>query len=973
MRLFIVSSVITLVLGAAGSASAELEEISPNSAPVASATSLLVAEDGSVDVLAQASDDDGDAVSFVVTTPPSHGALSGVGPDWTYTPLANYHGSDAFTFVASDGQSASPPVTVDIEVAPVADAPSAADAAVATDEDAAMHVELGGVDADGDAVSFSIVSGPSHGQLSGHAPQLVYTPDANYSGSDSFSFVASDGELTSAPATIQIDVAPVNDAPVAGGAEVSVDEDGSTPVLLAGVDVDGDAVTWTVVSGPEHGTVTGTAPALVYWPTANYFGRDSIVFVVNDGQTDSSPAEIDIVVAPVADAPFADDLLVGADEDSPVSIALSGQDVDGDAVSYIVVGAPTHGTITGAGRDRVYTPNADFHGADSFTYVVADEALASEPATVEIFVAPVNDPPQTAAASLAVTEDQPLNIELTGTDVDGDALEFTVIVGPASGQLLGTPPHLTYVPAQDFSGTDSFTYNATDGTFASAPTLVTLNVASVNDAPRVAASLQWSATEDTTLSITLPGTDADGDALTFTVTAPPAHGTFEGSGPNRVYQPAPDFFGTDVFAYTVFDGTAITGQQVGTITVVGTPDAPVAKASTYAIDAEQGLTFELAASDADGDAINFEVVSDPANGWIDGQPPTLFYRPFNGFSGTDQLVFQVSDGLQVSAAQTVTFVVASPVTDETASDDDSAPADSDDSDAADDHAVDQDEDEDEDGTVAGDLGSGVLIFCPDTIEGAPCDSDRWQPLSDQHGTPSEPVHFTSFLPADLDDFRLVYWVRHGRDLDLRESDLLREFTAERGGRVVITVDRDNDDAVDRVNRWLDEEADLGVRFAGGDAFSPCLTPEDATIGAALASRPLFLDIDGDRAAHEVVAATDDGVLAVTTHEPGDESAMGDFVLVADESALAGTCGDNHAFIDALYTFEPLATCTNVDETPYYGPSGSPSAAATPLTFTGGCAGGSTPTTHLAWLLAVGCLMVRARRRRVALAKRQSVL
>src|SRR5207249_3579048 len=136
-----------------------------------------------------------------------------------------------------------------------------------------------GSDVDGDALTFNVVSGPAHGSFNGSA----YTPTANYNGSDSFTFKASDGITNSTPATVSITVTAVNDAPVANSQSVSTSEDTPLSITLTGSDVDGDALTFTVVTGPAHGTFDGTT----YTPAANYNGPDSFTFSADDGTVDS--------------------------------------------------------------------------------------------------------------------------------------------------------------------------------------------------------------------------------------------------------------------------------------------------------------------------------------------------------------------------------------------------------------------------------------------------------------------------------------------------------------------------------------------------------------------------------------------------------------------------------------------------------------------------------------------------------------
>ena len=173
-----------------------------------------------------------------------------------------------------------------------------------TAEDTPVAVTLTGADSDGDPLTYLIVNAPAHGTLSGTAPNLTYTPAANYNGA---------GQLH-----LQGQRRPGGLGPGGGGHHrhgsercagrrtrraVTTAEDAPVVITLSGTDVDGDALTYTVVGGPAHGVLSGTAPALTYTPNANYNGPDSFTFKVNDGTADSAPAAVSITVTPVNDPP----------------------------------------------------------------------------------------------------------------------------------------------------------------------------------------------------------------------------------------------------------------------------------------------------------------------------------------------------------------------------------------------------------------------------------------------------------------------------------------------------------------------------------------------------------------------------------------------------------------------------------------------------------------------------------------------
>jgi hypothetical protein len=176
--------------------------------------------------------------------------------------------------------------------------PAADPQTVTTPEDTSLEIVLAGSDPDGDALGYNIAAGPSHGTLTGTAPNLTYQPAANYNGADSFTFTVSDGMATSAPATVSISVTPVNDAPVANPQSVATQQNTAVAITLSGSDVDGDTLTYAIATPPAAGSLSGAVPAITYTPNSGYVGSDSFTFIVSDGTLTSAPATIGITINP---------------------------------------------------------------------------------------------------------------------------------------------------------------------------------------------------------------------------------------------------------------------------------------------------------------------------------------------------------------------------------------------------------------------------------------------------------------------------------------------------------------------------------------------------------------------------------------------------------------------------------------------------------------------------------------------------
>jgi len=200
-----------------------------------------------------------------------------------------------------------------VNTAPVADSDT-----VMTDQDTPVTIYLMGSDADGDTLTYDVESQPSHGSLSDTAPDLTYTPDSGFSGSDSFTFKVNDGQIDSSVATVSITVSEVvNASPVAEAITTSTTQETAVPVTLRaeaittsttqetavpvtlrGTDADGDDLTYDLVSQPSHGSLSGTGPFLSYTPESGYDGTDSFTYRVNDGRVDSAVATVNITIEP---------------------------------------------------------------------------------------------------------------------------------------------------------------------------------------------------------------------------------------------------------------------------------------------------------------------------------------------------------------------------------------------------------------------------------------------------------------------------------------------------------------------------------------------------------------------------------------------------------------------------------------------------------------------------------------------------
>jgi Ca2+-binding RTX toxin-like protein len=385
-----------------------------DSSPVAASQSPSTDEDTALPVTLVATDADCDLLTYSIVTPPAHGALTGSGADRAYTPAADYNGPDSFTFRASDGVNESNIATVSITVNPGNDPPVASPNSAILAEDSFAMVGLPATDVDGDPLTYSIVTGPAHGTLSGSGNSRTYTPAADYHGPDGFTFKANDGTADSNVATVSLTVTPVNDPPVAVNDTASAAEDAFVDIDVRAndSDLDGDPLTVTAVGTPAHGTAVIQDGNVRYTPDPNYNGGDSFTYTISDGNGGTDLASVALTVTPVNDAPVAADSSAQVAQDTPEDIPLHATDLDGDPLTYAVVTQPLHGTLSGSGSIRTYSPDDRYHGPDSFTFTANDGEVDSNVATV----------------SITVTEDDPAIVNVNdASSEEGDAGELDAV------------------------------------------------------------------------------------------------------------------------------------------------------------------------------------------------------------------------------------------------------------------------------------------------------------------------------------------------------------------------------------------------------------------------------------------------------------------------------------------------------------------------------------------------------------------
>ncbi|MFN8442072.1 MAG: Ig-like domain-containing protein [Caldilineaceae bacterium] len=503
-----------------------------NAAPVADDESVILAEDSSptlLDVLNGDTDNNGDLLSIVaVSTPNQGGTVTISGTQLSYTPPVNFFGTESFTYTVSDGHGGSDVGQVMVNVTSVNDPPQAIDDHATVNEDSQdnlltiLNNDSFAPDTN-ETLSVSAVGVPNQGgsaTIEG-TTEIRYTPAPDFFGTEIFTYTVGDSNGGTASAKIKVTVLNLNDPPVAADDTVSYQEDSSNnPILVLANDSDleNDPLTITSVGSVNHGTITNLGEQLHYTPKANFFGTDNVTYTVSDGNGGSTSAVVTITVVNVNDAPAAWDDKVTVDEDSlnnALPVLSNDSDLEDDSLTITQVGIPAHGTVTNAGNLLRYTPAANFAGGETFTYTISDGNGGSASAAIAITVNNRNDPPLAKADALTLTttpnDHTPTIIDVLANDSFLPDLGETLFISE-----LGTPNHgghaainggtsISYTPALNFSGVETFTYTIADGNGGSASAFIVVTLFADSDSDGIPNTVEC----NTTLT-NCPDHDGDG-------------------------------------------------------------------------------------------------------------------------------------------------------------------------------------------------------------------------------------------------------------------------------------------------------------------------------------------------------------------------------------------------------------------------------------------------------------------------------
>ncbi|MGI3067640.1 tandem-95 repeat protein [Vibrio alginolyticus] len=660
-----------------------------NDPPVAGSTSYTVHEDNSITIsdeqlLANSSDIEGDVSIDSVSYSGTDGVFQDNGDGtYTFSPNENFNGEVSLDVVVVDEDGATDSTTAGITVLEVNDPPIAGATSYSVNEDEVIIISseqllANASDVEGEVAIDSVSYSGSDGIFTDNGDgTFSFAPNANFDGDVSLDVVVVDEDGATAATNANIDVLPINDAPVSGNLAYSVDEDNSITLsqeqlLAQASDVEGDALTATNLVVDGDATVTANDDgSFTITPDANFNGDIDITFDINDG-SDTTVATADLTVNPVNDLPQPEDQAFTIGEDGVLLFTdedlLDGAtDIDGDDLSVEGVSyTGADGVLTDNG-DGTYSfaPNENFNGDVNFTFDVSD-GTDTVTANIDVSVTPENDPPVAGSTSYTVHEDNSITISneqllANSSDVEGEVAIDSVSYSGSDGIFTdngdGT---FSFAPNENFNGDVSLDVVVTDEDGATVATNANIDVLPINDAP-VSGDLAYSVDEDGSITLSqeqllAQAGDVDGDDLTASNLTVDGNATVVANDDGSfTITPDADFNGDIDLSFDITDGDA-TIQATADLTVNPVNDLPTVGQPQFVTQEDTSFTFTEEqllqnAGDIDGDNLTVENVASDSGTLVDNGDGTYTFAPNENFDGNVNVTFDVNDGTATVPAE----------------------------------------------------------------------------------------------------------------------------------------------------------------------------------------------------------------------------------------------------------------------------------------------------------------------------------
>ncbi len=690
-----------------------------NDPPTASSIELIIDEDQSVDInldtlTADIETPDQDLIIAIAN--PINGAVFFQDGSHIahFVPKSNFSGSARFIYSVTDtGDGNQPaisigPYQVSITIEPVNDTSITTGTTLNTNENIPIEVDLfplvNDVETPDEYLGFSLdnaVNGVSEFLENSHT--VRFTPNADFNGLGSFTYSVTDtGDglslpITTAPATINVVVAAINNAPNATTTTIVAIEDNYTTVdlrtLVDDLETPDNDLIFTVTNATNGVVALNDKYFAQFTPTSNYNGSGSFHFLVTDtgeGTSDPitvGPVTIDVTINPVNDSPQAtgDSAIIQEDTQITFDLRLLVEDLETSKqdLFFTVLNSVNGTTVLENEHIARFSPIENFTGQAGFDYTVTDTGdgdsapITVGPLNISITINIVNDAPVAISDTVTTDEDTPVDIDVLANDfdIDGSVVNLAFASQGEHGSVgINTANQtLKYSPAANFYGTDSFFYNILDDKDAAGTGKVLVIVNPVNDAP-VAIADQDSTLENQAVTINVSENDIDIDGTVVLSTIEfidlPDHGVANSNENGEIlYTPDHGFFGADSLTYTIKDNNgAVSNHALVSIYIKALNRVPIAVADTAFTNEDASVTFSLSTNDSDSDGQidreTISIVSPPSHGSVQKSVQgNIIYSPNKNYFGNDQFTYTINDNNQDTSNVATVFITVHPVDD----------------------------------------------------------------------------------------------------------------------------------------------------------------------------------------------------------------------------------------------------------------------------------------------------------------------
>ncbi|MCQ4167703.1 putative Ig domain-containing protein, partial [Tahibacter harae] len=451
-----------------------------------------------------------------------------------------------------------------------------------------------------------------------------------------------------------------NRAPVADAQSLSLEQGGSAAVTLSGSDADNDPLSFRVTTPPQHGSLSGTPPALTYTPASAFSGSDSFAYVANDSLLDSTPATVSITVTAANRAPtVTSTAITTATAGSAYRYDVEATDPDNDTLTYALIDPPSGASIdSGTGVIR-WTPTTQQVGSHTFAVRVSDGHGGTGAQDFTLTVSNANHAPEiTSTAITTASVGTPYSYDVDATDADNDTLTYT-LSNPPSGMSIDTATGaISWTPAANQAGPHSVTILVSDGHGGSDEQSFSIDVGAANRPPAFTSTAPTQATRGEAWRYDAQASDPDGDVLAYDLDEAPAGMTVDAASGRLDWIPGDEQVGTHAVSLRVSDGRGGSAVQDFSVTVIAVNRPPrITSTPVVAGVAGTAYRYDVNATDPDNDALTYRLVDFPAGMSINATTGVIDWLPTDDQLAAADVTVQVQDAHGASDDQVFRVIV----------------------------------------------------------------------------------------------------------------------------------------------------------------------------------------------------------------------------------------------------------------------------------------------------------------------------